>query len=116
MRTLLSGPPPRNALAPVALLSDDQVETVHEASLELLEEIGVELMGGAARDAFRAAGALVDDESGLTRIPRDVLLEAVASAPGRFTVTPRNPERRLDVGSDEVAFGLVAGPPTVHLD
>ena len=114
VRSLLAGPPPRNALAPVALLSDDQVETVHEASLELLEEIGVELMGAAARAAFREAGALVDEESGLTRIPREVVLATIASAPRRFTVTPRNPERRLDVGGDEVAFGLVAGPPTVH--
>jgi trimethylamine---corrinoid protein Co-methyltransferase len=114
VRTLLAGPPPRNALAPVALLSDDQIETVHEASLELLEEIGVELMGASAREAFRTAGALVDDETGLTRIPREVVAHAVASAPRRFTVTPRNPARRLDVGGDEVAFGLVAGPPTVH--
>ena len=114
VRSLLSGPPPRNALAPVALLTDEQVETVHEASLELLEEIGVELMGAAARDAFGKAGAVVDGSTGLTRIPREVVLDAVASAPSRFTVTPRNPARRLDVGGDEVAFGLVAGPPTVH--
>jgi len=114
MRTLLAGPPPRNALGPVALLSEEQVETVHEASLELLEEIGVELMGAAARDAFRDAGALVDDATGLTRIPREVVAQATASAPSRFTVTPRNPVRRLDLGGEEVAFGLVAGPPTVH--
>jgi len=87
---------------------------VHEASLELLQEIGVELMGAPARAAFRQAGATVDEDTGLTRIPRDVLTQALASAPSRFTVTPRNPERRLDVGGDEVAFGLVAGPPTVH--
>ena len=87
---------------------------MHEASLELLEEIGVELMGSPARAAFREAGALVDDESGLTRIPREVVAHAISSAPPRFTVTPRNPARRLDVGGDEVAFGLVAGPPTVH--
>ena len=114
VRTLLTGPPPRNALAPVALLSEDQVETIHEASLELLQEIGVELMGSAARDAFRAAGAHIDDETGLARIPREVVAHALTTTPERFTVTPRNPARRLDVGGSEIAFGLVAGPPTVH--
>ncbi len=52
-------------------------------------------------------------ETGLTRIPREVVESAVASAPSRFTVTPRNPARCLDVGGDRIAFGLVAGPPTV---
>ena len=37
-----------------------------------------------------------------------------STAPSTFTVTPRNPERRLEVGGDRIAFGLVAGPPTVH--
>jgi trimethylamine--corrinoid protein Co-methyltransferase len=111
---LLGGPPPRNTFRPLELLSEDQVETIHEASLELLEEVGVELMGAAARTAFASAGALVDGETGLTRIPRDVIEHALATAPERFTLTPRNPARRLDVGGDEVAFGLVAGPPTVH--
>jgi len=112
--SLLAGPPPRNAFAPLSLLSDDQVETVHEASLELLQELGVEMMGASARAAFAAAGALVDEEGGRVRIPREVVEQALATVPERFVITPRNPARRLDVGGDEVAFGLVAGPPTVY--
>ncbi len=111
---LLSGPPPRNALGPIELLDAEQVEAIHEGSVRLLQEVGIELMGEPAREAFRRAGALVDAETGLTRIPREVLDAAVATAPSRFTVTPRNPARRLDLGGDEIAFGLVAGPPTVE--
>ncbi len=103
-----------NHLGPIGLLDDEQVELVHEASLGLLEDVGMEFMGAAARAAFRAAGAIVDDESGLVRLPREVVEHAVASAPSCFTVTPRNAERRIEVGGDHVAFGLVAGPPTVH--
>ena len=71
-------------------------------------------MGRGARAAFAGAGALVDEPTGLVRIPVDVVEHALATAPSRFTVTPRNPARSLDVGGDRVAFGLVAGPPTVH--
>jgi len=112
--SLLAGPPPRNTFAPLSLLSDDQVETVHEASLELLQELGVEMMGASGRAALAAAGALVDEESGRVRIPHEVVEQALATVPERFAITPRNPARRLEVGGDEVAFGLVAGPPTVH--
>ena len=111
---LFAGEPPRNALGPVGLLDEDQLSAVHEASLDLLQNVGVEFMGAAARAAFSVAGALVDDETGLVRIPREVVEHALASAPERFVVTPRNPARRLEIGGDRIAFGLVAGPPTVH--
>ncbi len=86
---------------------------MHEASLRLLQEVGVEFMGGAARATFGAAGALVDHDTGLVRIPSEVVDHAVATAPSQFVVTPRNPMRRLELGTDRIAYGLVAGPPTV---
>ena len=63
---------------------------------------------------FRAAGAIIDDETGLVRIPRDVVESAVSSAPREFTVTPRGANRKIHAGGTSVAFGLVAGPPTVQ--
>ena len=114
MPTLVAGPPPRNALGHVNLLDEDQLDAVHEASLDLLQEVGVEFMGASARAAFAAVGAIVSEDTGLVRIPREVVRHASSSVPEQFTVTPRNPLRRLEVGGDEVAFGLVAGPPTVH--
>jgi trimethylamine--corrinoid protein Co-methyltransferase len=112
--SLLDRPPIRNSFDPVEVLSRDQLEAIHLASLDLLERIGVEFMGAAARRTFLAAGAEVEDTSGLVRIPREIVLKALASAPARFALTPRNPARRLNVGGDHVSFGLVAGPPNIH--
>ena len=103
-----------NHLGPIRLLDEEQLAAVHDASLALLQDVGMEFMGAAARNTFRAAGAIVDDASGLVRLPREVVEHAIASAPSSFTVTPRAPERAIQVGGDHVAFGLVAGPPTVH--
>ena len=101
-------------LGTLRLLTEEQVEDVHEASLVLLEEIGIEFMGRSARDTFRAAGAIVDDDTGLVRIPREAVEAAVTAAPSEFTVTPRGPTRQIRTGGKNVAFGLVAGPPTVQ--
>ncbi|HJU47939.1 MAG TPA: trimethylamine methyltransferase family protein, partial [Gaiellaceae bacterium] len=106
--------PIRNHLPPLEILSADQVEAVHEASLTLLEESGIEFMGGAARAVLRDAGADVDEGTGLVRLPRELVERCLAQAPSSFSVTPRNPERRVEVGGDHVSFGLVAGPPNVH--
>ena len=111
---LVGRPPLRNAFRPMEVMSEDQLNAVHEASFRLLEEIGIEFMGARARSLFRAAGASVDEATGLTRIPREVVLAALKSAPPHFTLTPRNPERRLHVGGNYISFGLVAGPPNVH--
>jgi trimethylamine---corrinoid protein Co-methyltransferase len=112
--SMIDKPPVRNSFAPLEALSQDQVEAIHDASLRLLEETGVEFMGASARSVFRAAGAKVDDRSGLVLIPRELISRALATAPARFVLTPRNPARRIHLGDNYVSFGLVAGPPNVH--
>lgn len=111
---LLKSPPLRNYLKPIEPMSADQLMAVHEASLKLLRETGIEFMGPAARAKFREAGAEVDETSGLVRIPSELIDRALATAPSSFVLTPRNPERRLNIGGDHVSFGLVAGPPNIH--
>ena len=111
---LLGTPPLRNHLKPLELLSQDQLMAIHEASLHLLETIGIEFMGAAARSKFRDAGAKVDDSTGLVKIPREVVQEALTTAPSTFVLTSRNPARRVHAGENFISFGLVAGPPNVH--
>jgi trimethylamine--corrinoid protein Co-methyltransferase len=110
----LGQPPLRNSFKPIEVLNQDQLMAIHEASLTLLEETGIEFMGPAARQAFRKAGAAVDEATGLVRIPRELIAEGLKTAPSSFVLTPRNPARRLHVGENHVSFGLVAGPPNIH--
>ena len=82
---LLGTPPIRNSLKPIEVLSEDQVAAIDEASLTLLQEIGIEFMGPAARDLLRKAGAKVDDDTGLVRIPRELIAAGLRTAPSSFT-------------------------------
>ncbi|MDY0884398.1 trimethylamine methyltransferase family protein [Dongia soli] len=112
--SFLGQPPLRNHLKPIEPLSQDQLMAIHEASLRLLEEIGIEFMGKAARQKFREAGAGVDEDTGQVRIPRELITEALKTAPSSFVLTPRNPARRLHIGENHISFSLVAGPPNIH--
>ena len=97
------------------VLDDEQVEAIHEASLDVLERLGIEFMGaGARRIAARGGGRGRRRERSRPHPAR--ARRPLRSRPHRrrFTVTPRNPTRRLELGGDRVAFGLVAGPPWVH--
>ena len=103
----------QNHFKPVEPLNDEQLEMIHTVSLRLLEEQGVEVMGGMALDLFRQAGAEVS-QHGIVKIDRALLMETLATAPEEFTVTPRNTDNAIHCGGNHINFGLVSGPPNVH--
>ncbi len=103
-----------NPYPPLEVLSAEQLERVHESSLRILAELGIELMSARARAVLRDAGAEVDEPSGLVRLDPSLVEQLVGRAPSSFTLTPRNPARQLSIGGRNIAFGLVAGPPNVH--
>ncbi|MEC7495877.1 MAG: trimethylamine methyltransferase family protein [Pseudomonadota bacterium] len=104
----------RNRMAPLAPLSDDQIEAIHLASLRLLEDYGIEVMSAPARALFGRAGAEVDEATQIVRVDREIIETAVAKAPSSFTLTPTNPARALTVGGNHIHFGLVSGAPNAH--
>jgi trimethylamine--corrinoid protein Co-methyltransferase len=97
--------------APLEILSAEQVERILAAALRVLEEGGLEILSPAARAIYRAAGARVDEDSGLVRIGRDIVLAQCALAPAEFVLHARNPARHLHVGGNTVNFGPVNGAP-----
>ena len=103
-----------NPYPPLEPLSGDQLGAIHEASMTVLEDYGIEVLSERVRASFRGAGARVDDSRGIVRPDRELVLDLVALAPGAFSLTPRNPNRRLEVGGAHIHFGMVSGPPNVH--
>lgn len=99
--------------APVEILSAEQVERVLGAAFRVLEEAGLEIRSAQAREAFRRHGALVDEESGMVRLGRDIVEAQLAHAPESFVLHARNPARHLHVGGRTVNFGPVNGAPNV---
>ncbi len=103
-----------NPYPPMELLSAGQVEAIHDTSLRILEELGIELMSPRGRALLRAAGAEVDEASGNVRLDRGLVEQRLSTAPASFTLTPRNLAKRVYLGGNHLNFGLVAGPPNVH--
>jgi trimethylamine---corrinoid protein Co-methyltransferase len=108
-RTELTNPYP-----PMSVLSDDQIETIHETSLRILEEVGIEVMSTRALTLLEKAGASVDLTHRTARLDRGLVGERLRTVPRSFTLTPRGADKRVVLGGDHLNFGLVAGPPNVH--
>jgi trimethylamine--corrinoid protein Co-methyltransferase len=101
---------PRLTLEPIKYLSDDQIEAIHQASMRLLEEVGMEvILNKEALDIFRSAGARIDGER--VRVGREIVGEALSRAPSEFVLHARNPEHSVRFGGNWIVFGPVGGPP-----
>jgi trimethylamine--corrinoid protein Co-methyltransferase len=80
------------------ILTDQQLDTFKSATLEILDEVGIHCPSETARAIYTDHGAHVDRETQIVRIPPDVVLRAMSSAPRFYTMGARDPafDLRLD--------------------
>lgn len=105
---------PVNPDAPTEPLPPEGVEAIHNATMQILEEVGVVFLNFEAIEIFRREGCLIDRENkdgARVRFGRDYIMEKVALAPGSFTMTPRNPDRQITIGDRHMVFGNISSPP-----
>ena len=100
---------PVNLDRPTEPLDEAGIAALHDGAMRILEEIGVAFLNPEALEIFRAAGCRVEGE--LVRMDRDFVMEMVGKAPSSFTLTPRNPDRKLVIGENYILFGNVSSPP-----
>jgi trimethylamine--corrinoid protein Co-methyltransferase len=74
------------------LLTPEQVERVHDASLEILENVGLMVRFGPAREIFEKHGCKVDSEKNIVRFPRAVVEKFRLMMPPTFTFHGRDPK------------------------
>jgi trimethylamine--corrinoid protein Co-methyltransferase len=98
-------------LPPLQPLSEDALERIHQASLTVLQEIGLDLLSPEMRAIAAEQGADVRCGSERVRFPRDVVEHHLRQAPARFTIHGRGPGRDLDIGGDAAVFGCVSSAP-----
>lgn len=103
-----------NTAPKTELLNEEQLEKLHATSMRILTEAGIRVMGDNVMDLFEKAGAIVDRDTKTIRMDESIVNEALKTVPETFTLTARNPAKRITLGGDHVNFGLVAGPPNVH--
>lgn len=101
--------PPINIDRPTEPLSPEGVEAIHDGAMRILEEIGIEFLNREALEILRKAGCTINGEN--VRMGRDFVMEWIGHAPSEFTLTPRNPKRKITIGGKNLVFGNVSSPP-----
>jgi trimethylamine---corrinoid protein Co-methyltransferase len=106
-------PQPKRPFPAVNAVSEDQLEAIHNASMQILEEMGIEVLHDEARAILKAAGADVAPGTNKVRMDRGLIASKLGLAPRTVTLHARNPNRNLVIGGDYLAFCSVASAPNV---
>ncbi len=104
---------PKIGFAPLELISEDQLEAIHLASLDILKDIGMEFISSDARARLKKWGADVDEATQMVRFDPQMVEETIKTAPANFKLHARNPQKTLKIGGRYIANGCVASPPNV---
>lgn len=98
---------------PAALLTPEQIDQIHEGSLEILEHVGVRVENDSARAIFSRHGCLLEAGSSVVKIPRAVVGRHLAALPGSFTYFGREPRYDRTIPGDGPLFTLGSAAPNV---
>ncbi len=87
------------------VLTHAQIKTIHWATLELLETVGVKVMHSAAIDMMAAAGCRIKPGN-IVQIPNWLVEACIRSAPSRITIYNRLGQEAMRLEGNKTYFGL----------
>jgi len=93
-------------------LSDDQVEQLHHASLEILDRTGIRLYEAEALELLKKKGIQPEDGNRV-RIPPGLVEWALSVAPKRAVLCDRHGQRVMPLERNNVFFGTGSDCPNV---
>jgi trimethylamine--corrinoid protein Co-methyltransferase len=95
------------------ILAPEALPRVHDASLEILAEVGLLVRNRKARERLLAHGCRKGKESEILHFPRGVVEEFRAMIPAHFTLHARDEDFSLRLPRDIPAFTTASSAPNV---
>jgi len=95
-------------------LSKQDVEKIHDASLKVLEEVGMKSASKSITKFFSEKGAEVNVDTDVIKIPEALIREALKKAPNKVTIYGRDKTKAIELVNKKIYFGL-GGTPTPYI-
>jgi len=92
------------------VLDQKALHQIHQSTLEALYNTGVTVMHADALEMLGQAGAHVDLQSQIAKIPADLVESCLKTAPRSFTMAGRNPANDCQIGSNTLFCRNGGGP------
>lgn len=91
------------------LLSETEVEQIHEASIKILQETGIEVPHQQMLELFKEAGAKVQQDSQIVKIPERLINRSLGQTSKEFTLFGRDSSNKARFGVGARNYNSSAG-------
>ncbi len=81
----------------VKILEDEQLDQLQSATLEILEQVGIHCPSENALKIYAEHGGVVDFSTQIVKLPREIVMDALAHAPRFYTMGARQPSFDLNL-------------------
>lgn len=88
----------------INILTDAELDQIHQSTLSVLQQTGIFMEDKNALDRFQDAGAQVNREEQIVKIPPQLVEAAITSAPEKVLLAGRDSKHDLILGSGRVHF------------
>lgn len=86
------------------MFSDDELQAIHYATMEVLLQTGVKVPSPEAREIFERGGAWVNHDTCIVKIPQYIVEEAIRTAPSTVYLAARDPKNDFVLEGKRVGF------------
>lgn len=93
------------------LLTQNEIEMIHENSLRIMENIGIVMTDEQAREILSKHGAILDGER--VKFPKKLVEEAIKLSPSSYTLHGRNADKNVGISTEFTAYAGPYGSPFV---
>ncbi len=87
------------------ILSPEEIQRIHTATLDVIEKVGVRFPSRRALDIWEAHGAQVNRDSSVVKVPGQIIEDALKLAPPKYDLAARLPEQDLPLDGNHVFLG-----------
>lgn len=87
------------------VLTKEEVIKIHEATLQIIEKVGVRFPSKRALEIWAANGAEVDYEKKIVRVKPHTIEDAIKKAPPAYKLAARDPQQDLQLDGNHVNLG-----------
>ena len=98
----------RNSGFGLNLMTDDELNEIHLATLEVLQNTGVFVENERALEVYHGAGCKVDAKNKVVKIPHYIVEDAIRTAPSTFMAYGRIPESDVALEDNRVTLLTLA--------
>ncbi len=98
----------------ISVLSQDEIELIHNHTLDLLESIGVRVDSPEAKKLLQENGADIDEKSDYVKFPESLVKEQLNRVPDSFTLWGSDGTYKFEINTRNVNFATVGTPIKIY--